>query len=197
MLARGGLYLVDHNEGVLMPTCLDAFALGGLWAVIQFEDKNPRRFLRKLALLAPIGLVLFVFFSFYGENSIFKVLFFRLSMSVCCLYCVANATYDAGFGSFVGVLLNNKAVCYLGKVSYGLYVYHIMIPYIGIPILLNIANRIFHASFVLTHESVVIISAFALLFIAMLSRWIIETPFNRLKSLFELANDAVSPAESQ
>jgi peptidoglycan/LPS O-acetylase OafA/YrhL len=79
---RGVLFFVDRNSGVLMPTCLDSFGLGALWAYTLINDDKPGRFIKIISLAAPIAGLLFLFFCYDHDNTLFKVLFFRLSMSI-------------------------------------------------------------------------------------------------------------------
>ncbi|WP_221390601.1 acyltransferase [Dyadobacter sp. NIV53] len=188
IISRGILAVYGYEEGVLMPTCLDAFGLGALWAYILFYNESPQKFLKILNILAVAGFALFVFICLDKGNSLLKTLFFRTSMSMFCLYFVANASYAGGFKTFFGKILNNAGLKYIGKISYGLYVYHMLVPALLLPFVDKLMNRFFHTTFLLNDSSVKVISLIMLIVVASLSWYLFESPFNGLKRYFQLTN---------
>ncbi|MEO6283644.1 MAG: acyltransferase [Dyadobacter sp.] len=192
---RGLLFVVDHNAGVLMPTCLDSFGLGALWAYVLVNNDNPRRFIKIINLAAPIAGLLFLYFCFNHDNTLFKVLFFRLAMSVISLYLVANASYKKGFGSYFGAFLENSVTMYLGRISYGLYIFHIMVPYLLIPIMISAIRYFFEISVILTDQSIIMFSTILLIMVSTMSKYCFEQYFINLKSYFSLKRVANRRAE--
>jgi peptidoglycan/LPS O-acetylase OafA/YrhL len=192
---RGVLFSVDRNSGVLMPTCLDSFGLGALWAYTLSNDDKPGRFIKILSLSAPIAGLLFLFFCYDHDNTLFKVLFFRLSMSILSLYLVANASYKQGFGSYFGTFLESAVATYLGRISYGLYIFHIMVPYLLIPIMISAIRYFFEISVILTDKSIIVVSTILLIMIATMSKFCFEQYFINLKSYFSLKRVANGRAQ--
>jgi peptidoglycan/LPS O-acetylase OafA/YrhL len=192
---RGVLFFVDRNSGVLMPTCLDSFGLGALWAYTLINDDKPGRFIKIISLSAPIAGLLFLFFCYDHDNTLFKVLFFRLSMSILSLYLVANASYKQGFGSYFGTFLESAVATYLGRISYGLYIFHIMVPYLLIPITISAIRYFFGISVILTDKSIIVVSTILLIMIATMSKFCFEQYFINLKSYFSLKRVANGRAQ--
>jgi peptidoglycan/LPS O-acetylase OafA/YrhL len=192
---RGVLFFVDRNSGVLMPTCLDSFGLGALWAYTLINDDKPGRFIKIISLSAPIAGLLFLFFCYDHDNTLFKVLFFRLSMSILSLYLVANASYKQGFGSYFGTFLESAVATYLGRISYGLYIFHIMVPYLFIPTMISAIRYFFGISVILTDKSIIVVSTILLIMIATMSKFCFEQYFINLKSYFSLKRVANGRAQ--
>jgi peptidoglycan/LPS O-acetylase OafA/YrhL len=107
----------------------------------------------------------------------------------------------SGFNGIFGDILTNKTVVYIGKISYGLYVFHMFAPslvrYLGTQF--NFADRL-AGSRVLG----LILDTLVTLSLAMLSWHCFEKPLNDLKRFFPYVPDrpvrpvvAANPAESQ
>ncbi len=115
---------------VLMPTCLDAFGLGGVLAwLILFRRETFDKLVRNNGLL--IGS-----FALYAGNvwlmsqlsparNVATDVTDRLVTSVFCMFLIGRGI--VGFGQPVKWLLENRVVNYLGQISYGLYLFHNLI----------------------------------------------------------------------
>ena len=155
---------------------LYALGLGGLLAsftlfkpkIIQLISNN------KIILLALSSYVLIVIFKINSNYPWYKEIFDEFLFSIISLL-IINKTSNSGFKGFFSRFLENKFVIYLGKISYGLYLFHLLVPplieYLDLkvnskPLLLIIY---FTTTFILAHFS-----------------WIfIEKPINRLKNKFK------------
>ncbi|QRR03680.1 acyltransferase family protein [Dyadobacter sandarakinus] len=186
ILSRGVLAWSGYAEGVLMPTCLDAFGLGALWAYVVFFGKNAQKFLRLSGYLTWAGLILFLYICF-NEATVVKTWLFRTSMSFICLYFVARASYEGGFSSVFGKILNHGSLRYIGKISYGLYVYHMLVPALVLPFLIRFLNRFAHISLNPSEAEMKIASLVLLVIVASISWYAFEAPFNGLKRHFRLS----------
>ncbi|MEO6287601.1 MAG: acyltransferase [Dyadobacter sp.] len=186
ILSRLILEVLGHGSGVLMPTCLDSFGLGALWSVVLLQKDQAEKFVRQIRLLTLICAALFILFCFYWQDSIFKLLLFRTSMSVLSLYLVITASFKNGFKSVAGKVLGNKYIGLLGKISYGIYVYHMLVPDFLMPILLSFSRRVLHMKIVLSPAWFVVASLALLLATATSSWLLLEVPFRRLKNSFQV-----------
>jgi peptidoglycan/LPS O-acetylase OafA/YrhL len=183
--------MIGHGSGVLMPTCLDSFGLGALWSVVLFQQQRPEKFVKLIHLFTLISAVLFILFCFYAKESVFKVLLFRTSMSFLSLYLVVTASFKNGFKSIAGQILGNKYVTLVGKISYGIYVYHMLVPDFLMPTLLNFSRRVLHIKIVLSPTWYAVASLSLLLATATSSWLLLEVPFRRLKNRFgKLPNES-------
>ncbi|MFT4032633.1 MAG: acyltransferase [Siphonobacter sp.] len=185
-ISRGLLYFLNLREDVLMPECLDAFGLGALWAYIQFYNDMPAKFVRQCKVLAIIGLIIFVSFCIYGGTPWLYALFFRGSMSFLCLLFVVLASYKRGLENIAGKILSSAVFKYIGKISYGLYVFHMLVPALVVPLLIKIISRFFHINLILTGHLWNAITFLVLLGVASLSWHMLELPFNKLKRFFRI-----------
>ncbi|KQS31343.1 acyltransferase [Dyadobacter sp. Leaf189] len=185
--SRAILGSFGYSEGVLMPTCLDAFGLGAIWAYVSYFDKSVVKFLKTLNVLAVIGLGVFLFICFNNDESWLKTLFFRTSMSLFCLYLVAKASYGKGFPSIIGSILDNAFMRHIGRVSYGLYVYHMLVPTLVVPFIVKVLNRYLHITLTFSENSLKLVSLVVLILLATASWYIFEAPFIKLKKYFQLS----------
>ncbi|MES2520132.1 MAG: acyltransferase [Bacteroidota bacterium] len=182
---------------VLMPTCLDSFGLGGLLAYFFTFQKDTLfdEFCKtKYLIVSLIVLISSMYFSREYQISSNQVHHFgnlvleRLIGSIFCFFLIAKAV--SGYSGTMKWFLENPVSNYLGKISYGLYLYH------------NFVYNVYHTpdtSYVLRvlHKMQRMIPtltenlAFELLYffgittiIATLSWYCIEKPVNNLKKYF-------------
>lgn len=172
----------------LTPTCFDAFCSGAILAyIIVYKTEFIETFISGLSYFAPFCLLLFVIGSLYKIKTIIPP---RTLISVCSLYLIA---FTIQFPKSIvhTVLLNNKALIYLGKISYGIYLYHNFIPWMW-QIFMNKLNHLnFHIplinSFIPNTISgaVTFLEMFAVLILISWLSWnLIESPINKLKDRF-------------
>lgn len=120
--------LVARTQGFLHMITFDAMAIGGLAAYIVYQHATTGRFARVLqvithpatAVLAIIGVVLF-----WGGYVQFKY-FNKTVVSVFYAIVILNACR----GRWRLLPLENRVMNLLGKVSYGIYVYHCVVLFI-------------------------------------------------------------------
>jgi peptidoglycan/LPS O-acetylase OafA/YrhL len=105
---------------VLMPACMDSFAVGALLAYYHYHGFEKNRWLKWTSLAAIPFWVLLIFTnhhrSFIGLDRVF-ISFFSLT-----LIDAANR----GYKGFLKIFLENRIVQYLSKISYGIYLYHLI-----------------------------------------------------------------------
>ena len=115
---------------VLMPTCLDAFGLGGVLAwLILFRRETFDKLVRNNALLigsfALYALNVWLMGELSPARNVATDITDRLVTSIFCMFLIGRAI--VGFGQPVKWLLENRVVNYLGQISYGLYLFHNLI----------------------------------------------------------------------
>ncbi|WP_229311385.1 acyltransferase family protein [Larkinella rosea] len=173
--------LMGNREGVLTLTCLDSFGIGALWSYIVVEQPELIPTFRKQLLWATLlALACFIFMLMQPYTSFFR-LYQRTLLSVLALYFVVHATF--GFRGLSGQVLENPVLTYLGKISYGMYVYHMVVSGFLTGPVLNVLSRFSPIS--LHNPWIHRFTSFGLLVIvASLSWFLIEKPANNLKRYF-------------
>ncbi|WP_128545363.1 acyltransferase family protein [Larkinella soli] len=182
------LWALNGNfHGVLTPTCLDAFGIGALWSHTVVEQPETMPLFRKRLLWATLlAFVAFLYLVSLPYTSFFKV-FQRTLLSVLSLYFVVHASF--GFKGPAGRFMTHPALVYMGRISYGIYVYHMVVSSHLTPPVLSFLSRFSPVS--LDSPGIHrLISFVLLLLIATLSWYLIEKPFNDLKRYFSYSKSA-------
>lgn len=126
-ISVGTLYpfFISGNSAVLTLSCINAFGIGGLLAYIEiYKSSFIFRFYRcTLFLSIPILLLLIV------HNLFITISFFpeRLAISVIAIFIITHCLLKPT--SFaVSKILNNSFLNFIGIISYGIYLYHNIVP---------------------------------------------------------------------
>ena len=125
-----------------------------------------------------MGSILFVLLEVLRISGVYTEFIFFEKTSDAALYMYIINTASSGFTGLIGRILELKVLTYIGKISYGIYLYHNLVPSLicGCLKLLNI-NRPTEIVFNFIINSVVTIIC------ATISWYIIEKPINRLKDI--------------
>jgi len=124
LFLTGAAWMVQF---VLMPTCLDAFGLGGVlaWLLVRHRDRfaaiagNAGLLALSLGLY---GLDLYFLKTLEPARNLFTDVVDRFLTSVFCFFLIGGAV--VGYGGALRWLLENRVSSYLGRISYGLYLFH-------------------------------------------------------------------------
>lgn len=174
---------------VLTPTCFDSFSIGGLFSYYVFSEKNNINIvIKKINIAGIAAFVLMMAFLVAGYNQF--AFLHRTLDSIFFLALIANAY--KGYQGIAGVVANNKVLIYLGKISYGLYIYHLITPWLTKIICsvgLKISNGVIH-SIIRVYNNAALAPKFTydlaiLLGVSTISWYFVEIPINRYKHLFK------------
>jgi len=168
-------YAID----LLMPSCIESFAAGALTVLLKGKIKNHKLL---IFLLGSSFLLFFLnqYLVLSSQSFIFAPVCKILSRTIFSLFSglLLICVTDRVFSGIVLKGLNNKYLVFLGKMSYGVYIYHMFVP--AILIYLQSTFR-----FSLAGTGFYLLSGFILSFlIAYVSYKIIELPINNLKRKF-------------
>jgi len=178
VLSRLLLLAMGYTYTLTFPlACFDSFAIGGLlaWAAATGREFLARALSggRRLWALNGIALVaLFLFPIPYDRRHWIYEAFLSLHWSIFFAWLVGWASL--GFGGLGKLVLENPAIVYLGKISYGFYIFHV---FVGAAI-----DRTWPG-----HESSILLYPLkygATILVAALSWHFIEAPINSLKGRF-------------
>jgi len=103
----------------------DLLATGGLLAYAKWkrDDSTAKTRVGPSCLMAAISVVVFFSISFRTETHMHATSPFLNSCAAVFLTWV-SAKATVGFRGFTGKLLQNSLIVYLGKISYGIYIFH-------------------------------------------------------------------------
>jgi len=177
-----------NMSSALTFTCFDAFGAGALLAwVLRFRKAQLNHFFRWLTLFAAVSVVLFAALLFPSVNESFYIPQ-RTLHAVMALWLIAYIIINHQNKKFIGgILFNNRVLIFLGKISYGLYLYHNLVPatinskFVNIyfnPLLPDWIYRQ-HWGELFLLENVIL-----LILLSWLSYVLIEKPFLKLKDRF-------------
>jgi peptidoglycan/LPS O-acetylase OafA/YrhL len=137
MIALGPLYRLAAVMSGLSQTavtfftlaCMDSLGLGALLALIQpaagwARPAQPSGRYRRFALISTLAFTLG--FSVHGNESLIRYVWFNFISGILACGFIEGALY--GFPGPISRLLGWKPLVYLGRISYGLFVYHFFMP---------------------------------------------------------------------
>jgi peptidoglycan/LPS O-acetylase OafA/YrhL len=172
---------MDFKAGTFTLASLDSLGIGSLLALAwrsNIKKESLQKYLSRLAL--PVGLLIFTVSLVLYHYRIKPSVFFTLANlgSGLIFAWLVNAAGN-GFKGALGKFLEFSPWIYLGKISYGIYVYHNLVPLILIPLFdaLGVPYQVpGRVNFIL--------SSLLTLVIASASWHWIELPINNLKRHF-------------
>lgn len=163
----------------LMTSNLDSLAGGGLLAYFYKYDIVKFTYLankKRVLVLFFVGFTLLIFNSFYFYNGIFTgilpVNLKAIGSTLISLPMVIMAI--KGYRGFLGKFMSNKVLIYIGKISYGIYLYHSLVFLLMRQAGINITNPLLKNT----------VGFLFLLLISSISWYFFEKPINNLKKYF-------------
>jgi peptidoglycan/LPS O-acetylase OafA/YrhL len=200
---RFWLYSNQHSwvvPFVLMPTSLDALGLGSLLAYFLFNN-SPNLPLKANTLKTNLlisflayALMIYLVQSTQNEHNIYATVWLRLFeaiFSVCLIFSFVAINDSSYFTSIKQLLFENSVVVYIGKISYGIYIYHHFVYNFYYTNENDILSRIFRKLNNFSDglgDNMLIKLAIVfpiVLIIATISWYIFEKPINKLKEKYD------------
>lgn len=154
---------------------LDALALGGLLAYLyQFHQELLRKLVHNQFIICLIifQLIALIAIGYIADGHKIYDIGIRTSFGLFSMWLIGGAIF--GFGGILGLILNSRPLQYIGKISYGIYLFHNFVP--GILLGLEYPKD---------DNLRFIIYAVVTVGIASLSWYAFESPILKLKSRFE------------
>jgi peptidoglycan/LPS O-acetylase OafA/YrhL len=131
-------------------------------------------------ILLPLGLAVFLALHahmFYTGTDRLVVALHEAAYALICCWLIMGA--EQGFGGLGGRLLELRSIVYLGRISYGIYAYHLFVPWA-----LRKGFHLFGAEFPARGASQFVLASAVTVLLAMASWHFMESPINRLKRYF-------------
>lgn len=180
----------DASFGVYLTfSCFNSLGLGALLAwVTVYKPTFLLRFCKITGLISLVFIVLFFLEIFHWHAFIMPI---SIQLSFIALTVISYIVYTSYNGiqlpAILNFILNNSLLISLGKISYGVYLYHVFIPtqtwkiiegavFDGLPVFIKKHHLFFFVSF----------NFLILLTISTLSWLLIEKPILGLKKHFEI-----------
>jgi peptidoglycan/LPS O-acetylase OafA/YrhL len=170
-------------------TCLDTLGMGSLLALISNSGVSHTVLRHRLAFTAlPAGVLMYLAARLCGRLDVDLVL---SDLAVALVYCWLIHAASLGFSGRLGQLLEAKPLLFVGKISYGIYVYH---PFMCDAVKGAFAKLgWFLVEFGWLHFA---LASLATLAISSASWYLIESPINNLKRYFPSGSNVKQPAQS-
>lgn len=110
-----------------MPASMDALGLGGLMAYLKIFKPALLKTILNYSFITIIAMVAYLLIVFTNNqySTILNETFLRTLVSIFSFFIIANAL--TGYKNWVGTFLESKWMQFLGRISYGLYLYHLII----------------------------------------------------------------------
>lgn len=165
---------IQQGQGLITVTCIDCFAWGGLlsWYRINHVQDQLHRLLR-YTVLPSLAILLYVSFVKDNTATLVKILFLRTAIS--CISAYILSLICSPKPHWLNTVLSSAPMVFVGKISYGVYVYHMTVP-----LLFWFVWQKFHLPAIGNHFASLIV-----LLVASYLSWILfEKPINNLKKYF-------------
>ena len=189
------IWAMDFKAGTFTLASLDSLGMGSLLALVWnsgMPKENLQKYLTRWIL--PVGILLYLATLAVFHYGIKPSIFFTLSdLAVSLIFVWLVSSAGLGFQGRLGSFLLFPPFVFLGKISYGIYLYHNFMPLLISPVFeyLNIPFQV--PSF----ENFVF-SGILTVIVASLSWRFIELPINNMKRYFQYSpKTTVSAPESE
>jgi peptidoglycan/LPS O-acetylase OafA/YrhL len=172
----------DFKAGTFTLGALDSLVIGAILALL-WNSNIPKQVLQRYLtrLVLPIGLISFTICLLLYHYKIKPSLFFVVGdFSTALMFAWLVGSAGVGFKGAAGRILELPVLVYLGKITYGIYVYHNLTPLILVPVFesMGIALRV-------PSLLAFVLSSLLTILIAIPSWHFMELPINSLKRHFE------------
>ncbi|MFY8004524.1 MAG: acyltransferase family protein [Chitinophagaceae bacterium] len=171
---------------ILTPFTFFSFGLGGLLAWLQlFQYQSLVKFLKSIQIIGLLSVVLF-FLGVFKNNQFILPINILISITAFALIAYLLIKKDK-LPPYLAFVFTNKFLIFTGKISYGIYLYHNLIPQLLNSKLVNIYFNPLLPDFLYKHHwgLLYLVENVLLLYgIAWLSYWFIEKRFLALKEKF-------------
>ena len=175
---------------LLTPTTLDCFGMGALLAYFEtYRFDSYLKFVRSLGplLIGITGVLLYLVFRHFREG-ILDDLFHRTVISLWCIYLIP-LNFRINTSRYSQTLVF-KAFLHIGKVSYGMYLFHnyvkVWFDWFRAYLIQNLNSETLVAMINATTENKIqfVLLTILTIMLSSFSWWLIESPMNRLKRYF-------------
>lgn len=183
-------YSKPHNYDIfnyrMTPACLDVFGLGAILAYIKTKHEEKLQLYLKMWWLPLSCFIIYCINAYYLHHPVINEIFNRFLVGVISVFLIGWAIYRH---KYIQPLLRHSWLKYIGRISYGVYLYHIFVS-TGLQDKVNEYLLSIDYSFMpaLRYNLYIITAplyAGITILLAAISYRMIELPFLRLKTKFK------------
>lgn len=180
--------LLGYNAGLLTPSCIQAFAAGGILSYFHVSKVNT--FSNYNKVFGILGLLAISYLILGYLEFLPLIIDLRTLISISTVGLISSVLYNPN-SVYFKCILGNQPMVFLGKISYGAYLFHNFIPLLFNSFLhllekhnLSISVIKYNTDFYTQGNIFYFICFFILLFLATISFYMFERPINSLKQYF-------------
>jgi peptidoglycan/LPS O-acetylase OafA/YrhL len=160
-------------------SCADSLGFGALIAYLSLYKINLLNRINRIKYLVPISFIPYFYFLIYPRQFNFVILVgSNFLFSLFAFFVILKAS-QRKFSSITKYILENRFVVHLGKISYGIYLYHFFMPDFY-----NQMNDLFPNIFKIESPVKIPFLFISAIIFAELSWYIVEKPLLKLKSKY-------------
>jgi peptidoglycan/LPS O-acetylase OafA/YrhL len=197
LIGTGSQIALRGNDmlDVLTWCCFDSFGMGALLAwVWTYRPSHLTRYYKYVSIAA---ISAFIVFCIGIPEVSWDYVPFRTLVSIMSLWAIAYIIVNRDRERLhLGFVLNNRPLIFAGKISYGLYLFHLSVPTITYMSLKPYLNPLLRGRIPLT-PFYLVVNTVILLAIAVFSYYLIEKRFLNLKKYFAYDKSRVVSVELQ
>lgn len=181
------LYVLHHTYPVLVFNCFDAFGIGGLYAYIRLNKDTCKEYEKRFLVALPF--LLFIAWRMAPFSGIPAFVIFSHELDSLVALAFIMFALNNKWEWMRKYILENNAFNFIGRISYGIYLYHFTFG----PAFDSFMHSILDhntslPSFLSSFYFIYVMKLVALITICWLSFIIIEKPILRLKKKFEYSS---------
>jgi peptidoglycan/LPS O-acetylase OafA/YrhL len=196
LIGRAGLY-VYNSQYILFSnfntiSCLDSLGIGAILAYTSMykADRLKKIIDNRIYFASSVTIFLttmVIFYSRYGgieKYNFISIVFMRFFFNVMSFW-ILGWSVVFGYTGWIKKILENKVIVYIGRISYGIYLYHSFVP-----MAVTIFCHHFRLTDIAINPAIPLIIKICLytsitIMIATISWYIIEKPLNNFKKYFK------------
>jgi peptidoglycan/LPS O-acetylase OafA/YrhL len=174
-------FMVTANNEMarfLLPANIDSFCIGGFFSLVMREKLKWTQNIHQSKWTRIILATVFFLFAILIEHAAFsagiKSALFLCTLSISFGFMILG-TCQQGTPMLLKPILHNRPLRFIGKISYGMYLYHNFIPY-------NYNLQIDFLSESLSMYFVQLLRFLELIFVSLISWYFVEQPILKMKS---------------
>lgn len=182
-------YFQPHHYHIfnyrMTPACLDVFGLGAIMAYLKIYYKEQLLRYLKLWLLPLVSFITYCTNAFYLHYPFIEEVLNRLLVGIISVYLIGWSIYHA---KGLKNILQYTWLKYIGRISYGVYLYHLFVSTSLAPIIESYLGSLDYSFLPALKYNIYILTAplytLITILLATASYYLIEVPFLRLKTRF-------------